>query len=123
MKLFTRRLGRRIGRGAFVAALATGVTLAGTPAMAGSAKDWKIVAHRGGMSNGVQHSLAQLTEMLRLKADAVEVDIVMTRDRVPVLFHDDDDLAFLTVNCTGRVSQLTIDQIDQCILRNRFGDP
>lgn len=123
MKLSTRRLGRRIGRGAVVAAVATGVTLAGTPAFAGSAEDWKIVAHRGGMANGVQHSLAQLTEMLRLKADAAEVDVVMTRDRVPVIFHDNDDLAILTTNCSGLVSQHTIEQIDRCILRNKFGDP
>ncbi len=118
-----RRLGRRIGRGAFVAALATGVTLAGSPAFAGSAEDWKIVAHRGGMANGVQHSMTLLTEMLKVRADAVEVDVVMTKDRVPLLFHADHELSKLTTNCSGRVSRQTWSQLDRCILRNPFGSP
>lgn len=115
--------GRRAGRAAFVATVAAGVTFAGTPAMAGSAEDWKIVAHRGGMTNGVQHSLTLLTSMLALKADAVELDVQVTKDRVPLLLHDDDELRRLTTNCTGRVSKQKWSALQKCILRNPFGDP
>lgn len=106
-----------------MAVLATGVALAGTPAFAGSARDWKIVAHRGGLSNGVQHSLTLLTAMLKTKADAVEIDVQMTRDHVPVLLHDDTSLSALTKNCSGRVSRRSLDYIRGCILKNPSGDP
>lgn len=117
----TRHL-RRVGRGAFVAALATGVVMSGTPAMASSAKDWTIVAHRGGLSNGVQHSLELLTRMLDVKADAVELDIQVTRDRVPVLLHGDNELGLLTTNCSGNVSDHLYREIKKCELVNRTGD-
>lgn len=57
--------------------------------------DFLIVAHRGGGRNIDRHPASENTiEMLgyaeRLGANGVEIDVRMTKDKVPVLFHDEN---------------------------------
>ncbi|MGW3019900.1 glycerophosphodiester phosphodiesterase [Streptomyces longwoodensis] len=47
------------------------------------------VAHRGDPYRFRENTLDSLRSALRLGADAVEVDVRLTRDGVPVLLHDD----------------------------------
>ncbi|MGQ0632054.1 MAG: glycerophosphodiester phosphodiesterase [Sporichthyaceae bacterium] len=104
--------GRRVGRLALIATLSTGVTLAATPAYAGSADDWKIAAHRGGTEAAPEHTLAAFTHMINRKADAVEMDILFTRDNEAIVFHD--STLDKRTNCSGPVSRKTLSQIKKC---------
>lgn len=103
---------RRAGRLALIAALTTGVTLAATPAYAGSAKDWKIAAHRGGYIDKPEQTLAAFARMIEREADAVEFDIQFTEDNEAVLLHD--ETLNRTTNCSGLVANKTLKQIRNC---------
>ncbi len=49
---------------------------------------YRIVAHRGAHATIVENSLGSIREAIRQKADIIEVDVRMTRDREFVIFHD-----------------------------------
>ncbi|MFD4787047.1 glycerophosphodiester phosphodiesterase [Streptomyces sp. NPDC058459] len=51
---------------------------------------WTAVAHRGDPYRFRENTLASLRSALDRGADAVEVDVRLTRDGVPVLLHDDN---------------------------------
>ncbi|MGQ0632701.1 MAG: glycerophosphodiester phosphodiesterase [Sporichthyaceae bacterium] len=111
---------RRGGRAAVVAALVTGLTLSATPAYAGSAEDWKIIAHRGGVVDralGVpEHTYAAFDFMLASGTDAVELDILFTEDNVPVVFHDETGRRILRGPsfCSRAIADLDLDQLERC---------
>ncbi|MFG2814141.1 glycerophosphodiester phosphodiesterase [Streptomyces sp. NPDC048410] len=50
---------------------------------------WTAVAHRGDPYRFRENTLASLRSALDRGADAVEIDVRLTRDGVPVLLHDD----------------------------------
>ncbi|MHC4660844.1 MAG: glycerophosphodiester phosphodiesterase [Planctomycetota bacterium] len=50
----------------------------------------KIVAHRGAASVAPENTLESVGKAIALGADAVEVDVRVTADAVPVLIHDAD---------------------------------
>ncbi|MGQ0632700.1 MAG: glycerophosphodiester phosphodiesterase [Sporichthyaceae bacterium] len=111
---------RRGGRVAVIAALTTGLTLSGTPAHAGSAEDWKIVAHRAGVVDRdllvPEHTYAAYDFMLDSGSDGVEIDILFTEDNVPVAFHD--LLGRRTLRgpafCAGAIAELSLKQLERC---------
>jgi glycerophosphoryl diester phosphodiesterase len=45
------------------------------------------VAHRGATANAVQNTLAAFRTALALGADAVELDVRLSADGVPVVYH------------------------------------
>jgi glycerophosphoryl diester phosphodiesterase len=47
-----------------------------------------IIAHRGASAEKPENTLAAFRRALALKADGVELDVQVTRDGVPVVFHD-----------------------------------
>jgi len=47
-----------------------------------------IIAHRGASEDAPENTMASIEEALNQGSDAVEIDIRMTSDGVPVLFHD-----------------------------------
>ncbi|WP_129339376.1 glycerophosphodiester phosphodiesterase [Cellulomonas endophytica] len=64
----------------------------------------KVVAHRGNSSVAPQNTLAALEAAWRAGADAVEIDVQLTRDGGVVVLHDDSVDA--TTNGTGRLADL-----------------
>jgi glycerophosphoryl diester phosphodiesterase len=48
-----------------------------------------LVAHRGDQTNYPENTLASLAAALEAGAEAVEFDVQLTADHVPVLYHDD----------------------------------
>lgn len=110
---------RRATRGALIAGLATGVALAGTPAAQAAAADWQVVAHRGGSVWGPEHTRATFKHMLDVGADSVEFDVQYTKDRVPVVFHD-DTLGRMTT-CRGKVSSIKLKALQKCDTDESFG--
>lgn len=49
-----------------------------------------IIAHRGASARALENSGKALSLALRLGADMVEIDLRLTKDRIPVIFHDED---------------------------------
>ena len=53
-----------------------------------TASSFTVIAHRGLPRLFPEHSLKGLQEVLKLKVDYVEPDVVLSRDLVPVILHD-----------------------------------
>lgn len=47
-----------------------------------------VIAHRGASAESAENSLAAFRRALALGADGIELDVRLTRDGVPVVFHD-----------------------------------
>jgi glycerophosphoryl diester phosphodiesterase len=56
--------------------------------MSASSRELAIVAHRGGAGLAPENTLAACARALALGVDALEVDVRLTADGVPVLLHD-----------------------------------
>ena len=65
-----------------------------------------VVAHRGNSIRAPENTLASMREAFELGADAVELDLRLTQDGVPVLLHD--ATVDRTTNGTGPVSAMTL---------------
>ena len=74
----------------------------------------KIIAHRCGGSLAQENSIAGLEAAKRIGCRAVEFDVMLTADSVPILMHD--ETLDRTTQCRGAVATLTLEQI-------RAGDP
>ena len=48
-----------------------------------------IVAHRGASATAPENTLTAFHQAIALKADGIELDVQISRDGVPVVFHDD----------------------------------
>jgi glycerophosphoryl diester phosphodiesterase len=64
-----------------------------------------VIAHRGASADEPENTLAAFRRALALGVDAIELDVQVSRDGVPVVFHD-DTLRRLTGR-SGRISQRT----------------
>lgn len=67
---------------------AVAAVLGGVPAVAGAADRIDVVAHRGASGDAPENTLAAIREAARQDADWAEIDVVMSKDGVPVLLHD-----------------------------------
>lgn len=80
----------------------------------------EIIAHRGGISSAPENSLAAIERSVLSGVDAVEVDVRMSADGVPVLMHD------ASVNRTtdgwGRVDRLCFDELRCLSLLDSVGN-
>jgi len=64
-----------------------------------------IIAHRGASAEKPENTLAAFRRALALRVDGIELDVHVTRDGVPVVFHD-DKLKRLT-GAKGRLTDFT----------------
>ncbi len=64
------------------------VAMGSVPAAASAADRIDVVAHRGASGAAPEHTLAAIREAARQEADWAEIDVVMSKDGVPVLLHD-----------------------------------
>ena len=67
------------------------------------------MAHRGASSTTPENTLPAFEEAARAGADVVELDVRLTRDRVPVVLHDPDVSA--TTDGAGQVHTLTVEEV------------
>jgi glycerophosphoryl diester phosphodiesterase len=65
-----------------------------------------VVAHRGASSTAPENTLLAFEEAARAGADAVEIDVRLTKDGIPVVLHDPDVSA--TTDGAGDVHALTL---------------
>jgi hypothetical protein len=79
---------------------------------ASAAHRLEIVAHRGGSEWGPESTLVDFGHAIRAGADAIEFDIRLTRDRVPVVLHD--RTLDRTTDCQGPVAGYTFRELQDC---------
>jgi glycerophosphoryl diester phosphodiesterase len=72
----------------------------------------RIIAHRCGGSLAMENSIAGLVATKQFGCRAVEFDVMLTADKVPILMHD--ETLDRTTRCRGRVADLTFTQIRAC---------
>jgi glycerophosphoryl diester phosphodiesterase len=67
------------------------------------------ISHAACKGHAPENTLAGIEAALRFGVDAIEIDLHLTRDGVPVLMHD--DTVDRTTDGTGRVRDLTVEHI------------
>ena len=72
----------------------------------------RIIAHRCGGVLAPENTLAGLAAAARLGCQAVEFDVMLTADGVPILMHD--ETLERTTRCTGVVAEKTFAEIRAC---------
>jgi glycerophosphoryl diester phosphodiesterase len=80
-----------------------------TAAISGWAHYPRIVAHRCGGDLAVENTIAGLEAAKRIGCRAVEFDVMLTADGVPILMHD--ETLDRTTQCRGEVASFTLAQI------------
>ncbi len=79
-----------------------------------------IIAHRGASSEAPENTLVSFRRAREQGADAVEMDVHLSRDGVPVVIHD--HLLLRTTGTEGRVDQMTLKELKQ-LDAGRFFNP
>ncbi|MHA1232268.1 MAG: glycerophosphodiester phosphodiesterase [Candidatus Helarchaeota archaeon] len=77
---------------------------------------FKIIAHRGASGYVLENSYSAFEKAIKLKADMIETDVRSTKDGHLVLMHDNK--INRTTLGTGRISKMTIEQIQQVKMKN-----
>src|SRR5205814_9430904 len=71
--------------------------------------DVRVIAHRGSSARAPENTLAAFRAALEDGADGVELDARLTADDVVAVMHDDD--VARTTNGTGRISEVSFEQL------------
>lgn len=81
-----------------------------------------IIAHRGYPSQYPENTLLGFDRAINSGASCIELDVQLTRDRVPVVYHDADTLRMSGVS--GALSDLTLSEVKQldAYFPDRFGE-
>jgi len=69
----------------------------------------KIIAHRGASAHAPENTLKAFQLALEQSADGIELDAMLSKDREIVVIHD--DTVDRTTNGTGRVKDLTLEEL------------
>lgn len=69
----------------------------------------KIIAHRGASAAAPENTIAAFQQALDLHADGIELDVMLTADKQLVVIHD--DTVDRTTNGSGRVADMTLEEI------------
>lgn len=77
-----------------------------------------VVAHRGNRIAAPENTVEALRDAVQLGADAIEFDVRLTRDGVPVLMHDPD--LDRTTDARGRLSSYMLAELEQVNAGPRF---
>jgi len=78
-----------------------------------------VVAHRACWLQAPENSLKAIEKCIRLGVDMVEIDVRRTKDGQLILMHD--ETVDRTTNGTGRVSEMTLAEINQLRLKSYGG--
>lgn len=78
-----------------------------------------IFAHRGNWRNSAENSMRSFADCIDAQLDGIEVDVRATKDGVLVAMHD--ETVDRTTTGTGKVADMTLDELRQLNLRNPIG--
>ena len=76
-----------------------------------------VIAHRGASAAAPEHTISAYDRAISAGADYLELDVQRTKDGVLVVVHDatlDRTARGPSADCTGRVAEKTIAQIESC---------
>jgi len=82
--------------------------------------DVEIAAHRGASSSAPENSLAAIQSAIDKQVEVVELDVMLTRDNTPILYHDRTFKRLLGINLL--VSELTYETIATFDIGPSFSD-
>src|SRR3712207_5048900 len=71
--------------------------------------DTKIMAHRGAAAYAPENTIAAFTKAIEMKADAIELDIHLSKDDHIVVIHDEK--VDRTTNGKGLVMEFTLEEL------------
>lgn len=77
-----------------------------------------VIAHRGNRSHAPENTLEAFAQAVALGADAIEFDVRVTADGIPVVIHDAN--VRRTTSGTGEVAQMSFDEIRSLDAGARF---
>jgi glycerophosphoryl diester phosphodiesterase len=78
-----------------------------------------VIAHRGANRHAPENTLAAFRAAFELGADAIELDVMLSRDRVPAVIHD--ARVERTTNGKGRVRELSWAELQELDAGSWFG--
>ena len=78
-----------------------------------------VAAHRGAHIGNCENSVLSTKKSIEIGVDIIELDVKVTKDGVPVLMHD--GTINRTTNGTGKVSDYTLEELQQFRLRSWLG--
>ncbi len=79
-----------------------------------------IIGHRGACAYAPENTIESVRTAADLGVEWVELDVKLTKDDVPIIFHDDE--LDRTTNGSGPVAQATYDEISQLETGSWFAD-
>lgn len=80
----------------------------------------KVIGHRGAMAYAPENTLESIRTAASLGIDWVELDVKLTRDGVPIIFHDDE--LDRTTNGTGLIAMTNYEDLRDLDAGSWFGD-
>jgi glycerophosphoryl diester phosphodiesterase len=85
------------------------------------ANDVMVIAHRSCWHKAPENSLASMQACIDMGVDMIEVDVRTSADGVLVVMHD--ETVDRTTNGTGRIDELTLEQLKTLHLKENEGGP
>lgn len=79
-----------------------------------------VIAHRGASAYTPENTLVAFRKAVELKAEMIELDVLMSKDGIPVVFHD--GTLDKTSNGTGNVSDYTLEELKKLDAGSWFSD-
>jgi glycerophosphoryl diester phosphodiesterase len=79
-----------------------------------------LIAHRGASGHAPENTLVAVRRAMEMRAEMVEVDILLSKDGIPLLLHDPS--LDRTTNGSGVVSDYTMDELKLLDAGSWFGD-
>jgi glycerophosphoryl diester phosphodiesterase len=79
-----------------------------------------LIAHRGASGHAPENTLVAVRRAMEMRAEMVEVDILLSKDGIPLLLHDPS--LDRTTNGSGVVSDYTVDELKLLDAGSWFGD-
>lgn len=80
----------------------------------------KVIGHRGAKAYAPENTLESIETAASLGVEWVELDVKLTKDNVPIIFHDDE--LDRTTNGSGKVAETTYEDIQQMEAGSWFAD-
>lgn len=80
----------------------------------------KVIGHRGAAAYAPENTLEGIHTAADMGVEWVELDVKLTRDDVPIIFHD--DTLERTTNGSGLVAELTYEEIQQFECGSWYGE-
>lgn len=81
-----------------------------------------IIAHRGASAEAPENTLAAIRRAIDLNAHYVEIDVRLSKEGIPIVLHDPSAARMTGDQHTIPIRQLTLSQIKQIAIGQRFGE-